>query len=142
MAPSNLTPLNKNLVTCKAKMMNSRTTSLLIFAFFVLVSSSVTTAFHITRILRKYLSSAHTITTSLRPISKAKSTDNRTSQSSQLTTRPFPLYLKNLWMWSKIYWACMCCMTTMTLKSWWRYWHPRLLSLRHCIRPIMVTLSA
>ncbi|XP_075640482.1 fasciclin-like arabinogalactan protein 3 [Castanea sativa] len=34
--------------------MNSRTTSLLIFAFFVLISSSVTTAFHITKILRKY----------------------------------------------------------------------------------------
>uniref|UniRef100_A0A7N2REM3 FAS1 domain-containing protein n=1 Tax=Quercus lobata TaxID=97700 RepID=A0A7N2REM3_QUELO len=35
-------------------MMSSRTTSLLIFAFFFLISSSVTTAFHITRILRKY----------------------------------------------------------------------------------------
>ncbi|KAK9983989.1 hypothetical protein SO802_033514 [Lithocarpus litseifolius] len=35
-------------------MMNSRTTSLLIFAFFFLISSSVTTAFHISRILRKY----------------------------------------------------------------------------------------
>lgn len=34
--------------------MNSRITSLLIFAFFFLISSLATTAFHITRILRKY----------------------------------------------------------------------------------------